>query len=69
MPATVPTNARAEKAEIVSQTEGLTILTDPAFDPAGTLYDPGTPVETRRLAAPAVDVADLPPIERGSAQP
>jgi L-ascorbate metabolism protein UlaG (beta-lactamase superfamily) len=41
----------------------LTILTDPAFDPAGTVYDVGSPIETRRLAGPALEAGDLPVID------
>ena len=50
-------------ATILLRVGELTILTDPAFDPAGTVYDVGSPIETRRLAGPALDASDLPAID------
>jgi L-ascorbate metabolism protein UlaG (beta-lactamase superfamily) len=50
-------------ATVLLRVGELTILTDPAFDPAGTVYDVGSPIETRRLAGPALDAGDLPVID------
>jgi L-ascorbate metabolism protein UlaG (beta-lactamase superfamily) len=50
-------------ATILLRIGELTILTDPAFDPAGTVYDVGSPIEARRLAGPALDASDLPAID------
>ena len=49
-------------ATVLLRVGELTILTDPAFDPAGTTYELG-PVEARRLADPAVDPSMLPAID------
>jgi L-ascorbate metabolism protein UlaG (beta-lactamase superfamily) len=57
------TAAHIGTATVLLRVDDTTILTDPAFDPAGTVYDVGSPIETRRLAGPALDTADLPAID------
>lgn len=57
------TAAHIGTATVLLRVGDRTILTDPAFDPAGTAYDVGSPIETRRLAGPALDAADLPAID------
>jgi L-ascorbate metabolism protein UlaG (beta-lactamase superfamily) len=42
---------------------GLRFLTDPTFDPPGEHPRPGTPVVLRKLTGPAVDPAELEPID------
>src|SRR5437867_3127231 len=42
---------------------GLSLLTDPTFDPPGEHPRPGTAVVLRKLAGPALAAADLPPID------
>ena len=42
---------------------GLSLLTDPTFDPPGEHPRPGTAVVLRKLAGPALAAAELPPID------
>jgi len=48
-------------ATVLLRIGDLTVLTDPAFDPAGTEYPAARPL--RRTAGPALDAADLPPLD------
>ncbi|MGN9840597.1 MBL fold metallo-hydrolase [Nonomuraea sp. H19] len=48
-------------ATVLLRIGDLTVLTDPALDPAGTVYD--YPVPVRRTKDPAVGAADLPPVD------
>ena len=45
------------------EVDGWRLLTDPTFDPAGGHYAFGWGTSSDKLAAPAVAVADLPPID------
>ena len=62
-PAVTATATHIGTATVLLEIDGVTLLTDPAFDPVGSAYDVGTPIETRSLTAPALGVADLPPID------
>ena len=45
------------------EVEGWTILTDPTFDAPGRRYSFGWGTSSRKVAGPAVAVADLPPVD------
>jgi L-ascorbate metabolism protein UlaG (beta-lactamase superfamily) len=42
---------------------GLTLLTDPTFDPPGEHARPGTDVVLRKLTGPAIAADDVPPVD------
>ena len=48
---------------VLIEVDGWTILSDPTFDPPGRTYKFGWGTSSRKLAGPAVAVADLPPID------
>jgi L-ascorbate metabolism protein UlaG (beta-lactamase superfamily) len=48
---------------VLLEIDGWTILTDPTFDPPGRTYPFGWGTSSRKLTGPAIDVADLPPID------
>jgi L-ascorbate metabolism protein UlaG (beta-lactamase superfamily) len=48
---------------VLLEIDGWTILSDPTFDPPGRTYPFGWGTSSRKLAGPALDVADLPPID------
>jgi L-ascorbate metabolism protein UlaG (beta-lactamase superfamily) len=48
---------------VLIEVDGWRILTDPTFDPAGGHYDFGWGTASDKLAGPAVQASDLPPID------
>ena len=48
---------------VLLEIDGWTILTDPTFDPPGRTYAFGWGTRSRKLTGPAIEVADLPPID------
>ena len=48
---------------LLVEVAGWRLLTDPTFDPAGGHYDFGWGTSSDKVTGPAVDVADLPPID------
>ncbi|HEX6683425.1 MAG TPA: MBL fold metallo-hydrolase [Candidatus Limnocylindrales bacterium] len=45
------------------EVDGWSLLTDPTFDPPGGTYRFGWGTKSRKLAGPAIGIADLPPID------
>lgn len=48
---------------VLIEAEGWTILSDPTFDPPGRTYKFGWGTSSRKMAGPAVAVADVPPVD------
>ena len=48
---------------VLIETGGWRLLTDPTFDPAGEHYAFGWGTSSDKVTGPAVDVADLPPVD------
>ncbi|MEU5877471.1 MBL fold metallo-hydrolase [Spirillospora sp. NPDC047279] len=48
---------------VLIEVGGRRLLTDPTFDPPGRTYRFGWGTSSRKLAGPAVDAADLPPVD------
>ena len=48
---------------LLLEVDGWRLLTDPTFDPAGGHYDFGWGTSSDKVTGPAVDVADLPPVD------
>ena len=48
---------------LLLEVDGWRLLTDPTFDPAGGHYDFGWGTSSDKVTGPAMDVADLPPVD------